>query len=363
MSGVPGTSGRHWQLVDMLRGIAVILVLFRHHQIGGPLQVFGWMGVDLFFVLSGFLVSGLIFDEYRRTRAFRGTRFLIRRGFKIYPSFYAFIILSPVAMALSGKKMSIMNYVAEVFFIQNYRPGVWFHTWSLAVEEHFYFTLVIIASLLIIAKVRFNLRAMIIACIILSLFFLGLRMASWLERPDHFGTHFVATHLRMDSLLVGVLLAALHRYRPELFLQVFRNHRWLLVLGMVLLLLPTILEPFGSFIMITFGLSGVYLAGALAVGLAVTATPLPDHHPVQRWWVRPIAWVGGISYNTYLWHLFILMVVGLGTARLGLTGTLTEFVTYALLSIAVGFLSSHIIERPFLQLRERWFPARSRAQA
>ena len=168
-------------------------------------------------------------------------------------------------MTLTGKKMSVLNYVAEVFFIQNYFPGVWFHTWSLAVEEHFYFTLVIIASLLIVCKVRFNLRSMIIACIILSLFFLGFRMASWLERPGLFGTHFVATHLRMDSLLGGVLLAALHRYRPVAFLQFFRNHRWLLVFGIVLLLLPTLLEPFGSFIMITFGLSGVYLAGTLAL--------------------------------------------------------------------------------------------------
>jgi len=357
---VHGTSGRRWQLVDMLRGIAILLVLFRHHQTGGPLQVFGWMGVDLFFVLSGFLVSGLIFDEYRRTRTFLGTRFLIRRGFKIYPSFYVFILLSPVAMTLTGKKMSVLNYVAEVFFIQNYFPGVWFHTWSLAVEEHFYFTLVIIASLLIVCKVRFNLRSMIIACIILSLFFLGFRMASWLERPGLFGTHFVATHLRMDSLLGGVLLAALHRYRPEPFLQFFRNHRWLLVFCIVLLLLPTLLEPFGSFIMITFGLSGVYLAGTLAVGLAVTATPLPDDHPVQRWWVRPVSWVGGISYNTYLWHLFVLMTVGLVTTQIGLRGTVAEFVIYALLSIAVGFLATRIIERPFLHWRERWFPARSR---
>ena len=76
-------AGRRWQYVDVLRGIAVILVILHYHAAGGIIGEYGWLGVDLFFVLSGFLVSGLIFDEYRRTNGFAGVRFLIRRGFKI----------------------------------------------------------------------------------------------------------------------------------------------------------------------------------------------------------------------------------------------------------------------------------------
>jgi len=84
--------------IDFLRGIALILVLFRHHWVGiDALQHIGWIGVDLFFVLSGFLVSGLLFAEYKRFGSIKPLRFLVRRGFKIYPLFYlsmAFIAIA-----------------------------------------------------------------------------------------------------------------------------------------------------------------------------------------------------------------------------------------------------------------------------
>jgi len=88
--------------MDMLRGIAILLVLGRHYVIKpeglGPLQplaagwmAIGWAGVDLFFVLSGFLVSGLIFAEYRKNQTVDLRRFVIRRGFKIWPPYLAYI--------------------------------------------------------------------------------------------------------------------------------------------------------------------------------------------------------------------------------------------------------------------------------
>ena len=81
--------------IDFLRAVAVILVLFRHHWVGiDVLQRIGWIGVDLFFVLSGFLVSGLLFSEYKRYGNIKAGQFLIRRGFKIYPLFYLSIFLT-----------------------------------------------------------------------------------------------------------------------------------------------------------------------------------------------------------------------------------------------------------------------------
>src|SRR5690242_15756489 len=87
--------------LDFLRGIAILLVLFSHAPIGsrsgifthltGAMVRFGWTGVDLFFVLSGFLVGGLIFAELRKGARFDAKRFLIRRGFKIWPAYAIFI--------------------------------------------------------------------------------------------------------------------------------------------------------------------------------------------------------------------------------------------------------------------------------
>ena len=75
--------------LDMLRAVAVLLVFCYHSE--GTKLFFGWIGVDLFFVLSGFLVSGLLFQEYQATHEIQPARFLLRRGLKIYPQFYFFI--------------------------------------------------------------------------------------------------------------------------------------------------------------------------------------------------------------------------------------------------------------------------------
>src|SRR4029077_631619 len=86
-----------------------------------------------------FLISGLLFSEYKRGHTINLKRFFIRRGLKIYPAFYAFLILT----GITGKLVfhshpTSEQYLHEVFFVMNYEHGVWDHTWSLAVEEHFY---------------------------------------------------------------------------------------------------------------------------------------------------------------------------------------------------------------------------------
>jgi len=99
--------------LDVLRFLAVALVLIQHFWIPGDapswlkplMQVLGrggWVGVELFFVLSGFLISGLLFSEYRRFGTIKAARFLARRAFKIYPAFYAFIAFW-ILVALRGR--------------------------------------------------------------------------------------------------------------------------------------------------------------------------------------------------------------------------------------------------------------------
>ena len=80
--------------IDILRALAVIMVLFRHHVGTGVAGNIGWAGVDLFFVLSGFLVSSLLFVEAKKSGSVNAKKFLIRRGFKIYPLFYLLLFLT-----------------------------------------------------------------------------------------------------------------------------------------------------------------------------------------------------------------------------------------------------------------------------
>ncbi len=128
--------------IDFLRGIAILLVLCRHISYIPILKFGGWIGVDLFFVLSGYLVSKLLFHEYIKFGKINTKRFLIRRGFKIYPLFYSLTIITLLTNYFLGdiphiKRPELNTTLNEIFFIQNYSFGLWAHTWSLAVEEHF----------------------------------------------------------------------------------------------------------------------------------------------------------------------------------------------------------------------------------
>lgn len=138
--------------LDVLRGTAILLVLGRHLPEGTtPIRGFivgilslwyriGWSGVDLFFVLSGFLVSGLLFREYRAEGHVRPGRFYLRRGLRIWPAFYLMIAVS---LLLLWRTTRLSQVLIEVFFVQSYfsKGCLWMHTWTLAVEEHFYLAL------------------------------------------------------------------------------------------------------------------------------------------------------------------------------------------------------------------------------
>ncbi len=138
--------------LDVLRCVAILLVIGHHAQTFPVWTRIGWVGVDLFFVLSGFLISGLLYSEYKKRQNISVGRFFIRRGLKIYPAFYFFLAATLAAQLLLYKgSVPLKPYLYEMLFIQNYHFAIWQHTWSLAVEEHFYIAL----ALLLLALVRF----------------------------------------------------------------------------------------------------------------------------------------------------------------------------------------------------------------
>ena len=134
--------------LDELRGVAILLVLGAHQPINKILTLSGWTGVTLFFVLSGFLVSGLLFKEYQQNGTITPARFLARRAVRIYPPFYVMLFTTVLISYFTDLKMTepkwrggaalpLSNFLSEIFFLQNYHPGLWGQCWSLAVEEHF----------------------------------------------------------------------------------------------------------------------------------------------------------------------------------------------------------------------------------
>jgi peptidoglycan/LPS O-acetylase OafA/YrhL len=334
------------QPLDILRALAVFLVLGRHIavcplELNRPLHFVteiwargGWIGVDLFFVLSGFLVSGLLFKEQVKTGSVSVGRFLIRRGFKIYPAFY--VLIAATVVLIPGK-VTAPKLLAEVFFVQNYFTGLWGHTWSLAVEEHFYFLLSLTFGYL--PPLR---RFIPVIFLVVAVVCLAARIYTVRHYPFSNDRNLFPTHLRLDSLSFGVGLAYLKYYRPRIFTRL--KQRWLLLPG-VCALMPAFIFPLdASRFMQTFGYTVIYLGSGLIL-LAVLETQLLPG-PAGR----IVAWLGARSYSLYLWHLPVLVVAS----------RISNWYIFALVylsgSVVVGILMNTIVEAPMLKVRDRFFP-------
>jgi peptidoglycan/LPS O-acetylase OafA/YrhL len=233
--------------IDFLRGIAVLLVVFFHLPIIPVINEMGWIGVDLFFVLSGFLVSGLLFKEYLRHGKVNAKRFLIRRGFKIYPLFYLFMAVTFIMRFCFHESFSIKETAGELLFVRNYTGGYWVHTWSLSVEEHFYFLLVFGVLLLVKKNLLRQPKIINITFISIMLLCLGLRIADLLIE-NRIGSNgffnawarYVHTHFRIDSLLFGVLISYHYHLNRERFNHFIAGKRKLLLPLFVCGILPAV---------------------------------------------------------------------------------------------------------------------------
>jgi len=342
-------AGRVQQL-DILRGVAVLLVPV-HHSPGGEGAVLkaGWTGVDLFFVLSGFLVSGLLFKEHLRSGRIRPGRFYLRRGLKIYPNFYAMLAVTSATLALARVAVEPRNVLHEAVFLQNYLPAAWWgreHAWSLAIEEHFYFLLPPALILLLRwgpfrrAPVRW--AAALAAA--LGTAALAVRWAMVRSGATAVDVLF-PTHTRLDSLAFGVLLSVIWHFAPGR-VAVVRRLRWILVPFGLLLTAPCYLLSNEHPFVLTFGLTLNYLGYGMLLAAVLT---LPRLLPKP---LGPaLAYVGFYSYSIYLWHLPLLAVV-----RNGFGDRAPGVALFYAGSIVLGVLVAKLVELPALRLRERWVP-------
>lgn len=325
--------------LDVLRGIAVLLVIVRHSDAawGGwlaPVRRGGWIGVDLFFVLSGFLVAGLLFREFDRNGSINPFRFLVRRGWKIYPAFWVLIAFMNLG------RFDLSRTFAELSFLQSYLEHRWCeHTWSLAVEEHFYLLLPFL--LLALSKSRFAPLPRIVFTVMAAL--LAARCINGL-RPFSYQTHMFPTHLRLDAPLFGVLLAYWHRSWPEYRAWCKSNSRGLIALGAVLLAPAFVLNVEMAPALYTYWLTAQTVGcGAILCGAVYGGVP-------ENLLTRPLGKIGAYSYSIYLWHATVIVVIApmLGIKSLALI---------VLCCIGLGATMSRLIESPFLWLRDRLTPA------
>src|SRR5580698_3335437 len=217
--------------LDFIRGIAIIAVMgFHFHSVNTgysfipvieyPLKNFGREGVNLFFTLSGFLVGGLLLKQYSQTGRIDARRFIIRRIFKIWPAYYVLILFHVFA----GRHPTDTFLIQNLTHLQNYLGSSITQTWSLAVEEHFYLFL----PALLLVFVRFKVGVNAIIGTLLGICGLVLVARCAVVSNGDLDAAFFQTQYRIDSLLFGVILAAVYWMKPAVYKK-FADKKWLLL--------------------------------------------------------------------------------------------------------------------------------------
>jgi len=250
--------------------------------------------------------------------------------------------------------------LAELLFVQNYYRGMWGHTWSLAVEEHFYLILpVLLATMLSMRRhSRDPFRPIVVVAALAGVALLGLRI-----RNAYFKTHYyyyiciLPTRMRVDSLFFGAALSYAYNFHGERFRATFGPwRRWLIAGGCASLTPAFILRLESSPIIYSAGLTLFYLgSGAILIGVLLSKPPENGAAVV-------LGSIGMYSYSIYLWHLAVSeyglpAVEKMISLKFGFAAWIT---VYLLASMLVGILMAKLVEMPSLRLRDRWFPARAR---
>ena len=369
--------------LDLLRGLAILLVLGRHPVVEPPdggfwgtlgqaWKHFGWTGVDLFFVLSGFLIGGLLFNEFNRTSSLDIPRFLVRRAFRIWPGYIALLLFMLVVVPLAHPNGDLYTF-SERFIalgphflhLQNYFGTIQLHTWSLAVEEHFYLFLPFVLFVLFrISSSTTRLFTLVtIAAAMVAITCLCLRLISAPNTPlSDLAWRLNPTHLRIDSLFFGVFLSAFYHLMPQQF-SALAKHRTLLVCASLVLMSPMLLLPIETSIFVsTWGYTLLYLGYGCLLVVAVSSgeTRSVASRAVER--------VGVSSYGIYLWHWHLsIAVAGVfipATATLRLSNGVrwaVAMAVYVFLAFLFGELMEKMVGHPALKIRDRLFPSTAAA--
>lgn len=365
-------------VLDALRALAVLLVAAGHaiawwEDAGGralgiakfPLFYFGWTGVDLFFILSGFLIGRQLWREYARTGSVRVVRFVLRRGFRIWPLYVAFAIGTPLLTAAPVR-------LSDWLFYGNYAPHSVMGGWSLATEEQFY--LILPAAVALAARVlglrgwTYALPALIAAVEVARLLTARHLFAQGLDPQSVKLAMYEAGHLRCEGLLVGALIALVDVRFPSFLRPTATRRRMQVALGTaaVAAVLSIGLRTAAPVVL-------PYLSLAIGYGgVTVALLMLRSAPAIRRIGLESITLyrASRLSYGVYLNHFFVvkwvlavslpLLVATLGNNHLGF---LVGLVLSLAASFAVAALSFVLIEHPFLALRSAVLTSESPGKA
>jgi peptidoglycan/LPS O-acetylase OafA/YrhL len=363
----------HYASLDGVRGVAILLVIIYHfssslnvlgitNPVLGLFRV-GWCGVDVFFALSGFLITGVLLDTKSSPDYFRN--FYARRVLRIFPLYYgSLVVVFLLRLALPGAGvwglhdglLSPGSLLWPSLYLQNFAillhgssvTGVTTHYWSLAVEEHFY----LIWPLLIWLGSRRQIIFLAIAVVMFSL--LG-RTLFYMHGTDP-DLIFGLTPLRMDGLAIGAIASLVIRGRSGMDVVARRAGLVFVVAILLLLCLIALRHTTHQSDPAIWIFLYPLVAIATAAGILVGMRKGPIAYFLS---LRPLCWFGKYSFGLYVWHPIIGMIllhsqVALVSPSSGKPAVLLAALVALVLDLLVAWLSFNLWEKRFLDLK-RYF--------
>jgi peptidoglycan/LPS O-acetylase OafA/YrhL len=332
--------------LDGVRGLAILAVVCFHSQLCRG----GYLGVDIFFTLSGFLITSLLLKEWERYGTISWKRFYLRRVLRLAPALLA-VLATACTFEMLYRPFPGVDHILmrSAYALSYFGNWVWaFHpadnplgsldaTWSLAIEEQFY--LVWPGALLFLLR-RVSLKS--IGFALLSALFASMAWRFWLWNADaHTFRIYAGTDTHAGPILIGCLTAVTLYSKSSAAADIVR--RWIAVLAILALavLLRAILVagyPRNEWVFLP------ELVGVATAILIVSITAIPTGVPIAFFTLGPLRWLGVISYGLYLWHGIFSQYVqhlDLFDSRAGEIG----------LGLVLALLSWFIIERPILSLK------------
>jgi peptidoglycan/LPS O-acetylase OafA/YrhL len=347
--------------LDHLRTFAITFVilfhyrLFKHPEWMDQVFAFGWTGVDLFFVLSGYLISAQLFSKIAQGQEISLKEFFLKRFFRIIPA-YLVVVALYFCIPLFREREALPPLWKFLTFTQNLgmnlrENGTFSHAWSLCIEEQFYLLLPLILYFRIGNK-----------WLIIALFLAGfaLRYVSWQQfvlphlGEDDAWVHwyrviYYPTYTRLDGLLVGVSIAGIFQFWPSVKERITRYGNLVLVIGLLLLAGAYFLcRDQESLSATVFGFPLV----AIAYGTIVTAAISPSCF-LYRLNSKISSRIAILSYSIYLSHKGVIHLTQLFCGRWGIAekGHLMFFICMGM-TVLGALMIRYIVEKPFLRIRD-----------
>ncbi len=359
-----GSKVKHVASLDGLRAIAVFAVMYYHSRL--PLYHFGWIGVDLFFVLSGFLITTLLAREHRQNGRVSLPKFWGRRFLRLMPAYWIFVgictilLLRGVGTFEPDEGWTRGRYIASLwFYFTNYAPlelwqyqGISGPLWSLAVEEQFYFVWPFVCALALKLK-----RPSIVGWVLLVATFICRHLAA-----DDFVLH-TMLYTRGVCIITGCVAAlSLSNGLPKWVAKAVNAP----VVRIGMMAMCIVFFAIGTYVMKKWGIGRLETAHQIFVPLAAALFPClvvllwygPRDGIARGLSNRPMVYIGRISYGIYLYHGLFKWIVWEKYPEL--TDHLNwsvkvgvRVLAYFGGTLAFASLSYYVIERPFLKLKDR----------